>query len=256
MAISEHDAAVAEHLDDSGPAPWPTLPGTDYHAADVFELDRARVFARSWVCVGRAEQLPEAGDYLVAEVADESPIVLRGDDGQLRAFANACRHRGTELLTGTGSTGRVIKCPYHAWTYSLDGRLVGSPNVGAADGIDRDSMGLWSVPIAEHDGFVFLNLDPDAEPLQDALAAQPDSLLELARYGLGDLRVGARREYDVHANWKIVVENYHECLHCPTVHPELVKIVPLYRAGEVEEEGQVLGNSMGEGLTSFTFSGT
>ena len=256
MAISEHDAPATDHLDGLGPAPWPTLPGTDYHAADVFDLERERVFARSWVCVGRAEQLPEAGDYLVAEVADESPIVLRGDDGALRAFANACRHRGTELLTGAGSTGRVIKCPYHAWTYSLDGRLVGSPNVGAADGIDRDSMGLWAVPIAEHDGFVFLNLDPGAEPLHDALAAQPDSLLELARYGLGELRVGARREYDVHANWKIVVENYHECLHCPTVHPELVKIVPLYRAGEVEEDGQLLGNSMGEGLTSFTFSGT
>ena len=208
------------------------------------------------MCVGRAEQVPDAGDYLVAEVAGESPIVLRDGEGRLRAFANACRHRGTELLTGAGSTGRVIKCPYHAWTYSLDGRLVGSPNVGAADGIDRDTMGLWTVPIAEHDGFVFLNLDPGAEPLPDALAAQPDSLLELARYGLGELRVGARREYDVRANWKIVVENYHECLHCPTVHPELVRIVPLYRAGEVEEDGQVLGNSMGEGLTSFTFSGT
>jgi Rieske 2Fe-2S family protein len=256
MAISEHDAPATDHLDGLGEAPWPTLPGTDYHAVDVFDLERERVFARSWICVGRAEQLPEAGDYLVADVAGESPIVVRGDDGVLRAFANACRHRGTELLTGTGSTGRVIKCPYHAWTYSLDGRLVGSPNVGAADGIDRDSMGLWAVPIAELDGFVFLNLDPGAGPLHDALAAQPDSLLELARYGLGELRVGARREYDVRANWKIVVENYHECLHCPTVHPELVKIVPLYRAGEVEEDGQLLGNSMGEGLTSFTFSGT
>jgi glycine betaine catabolism A len=256
MSISEHDAPMVDHLDGLGSAPWPTLPGTDYHAADVFALERERVFSRSWICVGRAEQLPDAGDYLVTEVAAESPIVVRGVDGQLRAFANACRHRGTELLEGAGSTGRVIKCPYHAWTYSLDGRLVGSPNVGAADGIDRDEMGLWPVPIAEHDGFVFLHLDRAAPSLRDTLAAQPDSPLELARYGLGELRVGARREYDVRANWKIVVENYHECLHCPTVHPELVKIVPLYRGGEVEEDGQVLGNSMGEGLTSFTLTGT
>ena len=107
MAISEHDAAPTQHLDD--PAPWPTLPGTDYHAVEVFELERERLFARSWVCVGRSEQLPEAGDYLVAEIADESPIVVRDGEGWLRAFANTCRHRGTELLTGAGSTGRVIK---------------------------------------------------------------------------------------------------------------------------------------------------
>lgn len=160
------------------------------------------------------------------------------------------------LLEGAGSTGRVIKCPYHAWTYALDGRLVGSPNVGADDGIDRDVMGLWPVPIAEWGGFVFLNLDAQAPPVEEFLAAQPDSPLQLERYRVDELRVGARREYDVQANWKIVVENYHECLHCPTVHPELVKILPLYRNGEVEEDGQLLGNSMGDGLTSFTRSGT
>ena len=116
-------------------------------------------------------------------------------------------------------------------------------------------MGLWPIRLEEWEGFVFLNLDGQAPPLGEVVATQPDSPTELARYAVGDLRVGARREYDVAANWKIVVENYHECLHCPTVHPELVKIVPLYRSGEVEEEGQILGNSMGHGLTSFTASG-
>lgn len=255
MSVSERDArGIDRH--EAGSPPWPTLPGTDYHSPDVFALERERIFARSWICVARSEQLSEPGDYITAEVGAESPIVIRGDDGMLRAFANACRHRGTELLQGSGSVRRVIKCPYHAWTYALDGRLVGSPNVGMDDGIDHDAIALWPVLIAEHDGFVFCSLDPDTEPLRDALAAQPDSPLELARYGLGELRVAARREYDVRANWKIVVENYHECLHCPTVHPELVKIVPLYRSGEVEEDGQLLGNSMGQGLTSFTFTGT
>ena len=235
--------------------PWPTLPGRDYHAPDVFALDQEQVFARSWVCVARAEHLPNPGDHLTPEIDGETPIVIRGDDGALRAFANTCRHRGTMVLDGPG-TVRAIVCPYHAWTYGLDGRLRGSPNVGPADGIDRDAIGLWPIPLAEFDGFVFVNLDGQAPPLAEVVATQPDSPLELERYRVGDLRVGARRTYDVAANWKIVVENYHECLHCPTVHPELVKIVPLYLRGEVEEEGQLLGNSMGEGLTSFTTTGT
>ncbi|MGZ5294214.1 MAG: aromatic ring-hydroxylating oxygenase subunit alpha [Actinomycetota bacterium] len=238
-----------------GGPPWPTLPGSDYYAPGVFAFEEDAVFARSWMCVGRAEQLAEPGDYLTADVAGESPIVMRGADGVLRAFANACRHRGTMLLEGFGSVRSVIKCPYHAWTYALDGRLAGSPNVGVDDGIDRDLVSLWPIRLEEWEGFVFLNLDGRAPPLGQVVATQPDSPTELARYAVGDLRVGARREYDVQANWKIVVENYHECLHCPTVHPELVKIVPLYRSGEVEEEGQLLGNSMGRGLTSFTATG-
>jgi Rieske 2Fe-2S family protein len=239
-----------------GPPPWPTLPGRDYHDPDVFAFEQEHVFARSWVCVGRAEHLPNPGDYVTPEVAGERPIVIRGTDGRLRAFANACRHRGTELLEGSGTVRGAIKCPYHAWTYGFDGRLLGSPNVGVDDGIDRTDVCLWSIPLGEFDGFVFLDLSGSQPPIEDVIAAMPDSPLELARYRLGALRSGARKTYEVAANWKIVVENYHECLHCPTVHPELVKIVPLYRHGEVEEEGQMLGNSMGEGLTSFTMTGT
>jgi phenylpropionate dioxygenase-like ring-hydroxylating dioxygenase large terminal subunit len=240
----------------SGPPPWPTLPGSDYHDADVFSFEQERIFARSWVCVGRAEHLPNTGDYMTSELAGEHPIVIRGADGALRAFANTCRHRGTELLEGAGTVHGAIKCPYHAWTYGFDGQLLGSPNVGVDDGVDRSDVRLWSIPLAEFDGFVFLDLSGSQSPIEDVIASLPDSPLELARYRVGALRSGARRSYDVTANWKIVVENYHECLHCPTVHPELVKIVPLYRRGEVEEDGQTLGNSMGEGLTSFTMTGT
>jgi glycine betaine catabolism A len=257
MSLPAEGGCVLEgNGDPIGPPPWSTLPGRDYHASDVFAIDQERVFAGSWVCVGRGDDLPDPGDYLTPEIAGETPIVIRGSDGILRAFANTCRHRGTLLLEGEGTVRGAIKCPYHAWTYGLDGRLLGSPNVGIDDGIDRDGIGLWPIPLAEFDGFVFVNLDGRAARLDDVIAAQPDSPLELERYRVGELRTGARRTYDVAANWKIVVENYHECLHCPTVHPELVKIVPLYRRGEVEEEGQLLGNSMGEGLTSFTSTGT
>ena len=233
----------------------PTLPGRDYWADDVYELDRERVFAAGWTCVGREERVAHAGDYVTREVAGEPMFVIRGRDGGLRAFANTCRHRGTRLLDGEGSVRSAIKCPYHAWTYGLDGTLLAAPNVYEDDGLVRDGFGLWEIRLETHDGFVFVNLDGRAEPLRSQLEAADDSPLALARYGIGELRVGATRTYDVAANWKIVVENYHECLHCPTVHPELVKLVPLYRRGEVEEDGQTLGNSMGHGLTSFTTTG-
>jgi glycine betaine catabolism A len=240
----------------SAEPPWPTLPGLDYWSPDIYDLERERVFARGWYCVGRATSFEAAGDYQVHEVAGEELIVLRDREGSLRAFANSCRHRGTQLLQGQGRLRGAITCPYHAWTYGLDGRLRATPNVRAEDGIDAASLPLHRVELAEWDGFVFVNLDGDAPALDVELSEHPESPLALARYRVGELAVGARLEYDVAANWKIVVENYHECLHCPTVHPELVKIVPLYRRGEVEEEGQLLGNSMGEGLTSFTMTGT
>jgi Rieske 2Fe-2S family protein len=236
-------------------APWPTLPGRDYHAAEVFEREREQVFSRDWYCIGRSSSLDGPGAYASVEVAGEPLIWIRDEAGTARAFANTCRHRGTRLLDGEGRLNRAIKCPYHAWVYGFDGRLLGSPNVRPEDGIDPARMGLWEVRLEEWDGFSFVNLDGQAPTLEVELSQQPDSPMQLARYRVGELAVGARRTYDVAANWKIVVENYHECLHCPTVHPELVKIVPLYRTGEVEEEGQVLGNSMG-GLTSFTATGT
>ncbi len=238
-----------------GTFPWSTLPGRDYYAPEIYAADLDRVFASSWVCVGRSESVPGSGSYLTPEVAGESLIVIRGKDDRVRAFANTCRHRGTLLLEGPGTVKGAIRCPYHSWTYGFDGGLLGAPNVGAEDGLDRDAHGLWPVRLEGWDGFLFVNLDRSAPPLAQMLEEMPDSPAELERYGLGDLRIGATREYDVAANWKIVVENYHECLHCPAVHPELVKIVPLYRSGEVEEEGQTLGNSMGHGLTSFTASG-
>ena len=241
--------------DDLGPIPWATLPGRDYHAPEVYAADLDHVFSSSWVCVGRAENIAAPGAYLTPEVSDKHLLVIRGKDDHPRAFANACRHRGTLLLDGSGTVNGAIRCPYHSWTYGFDGRLLASPNVHGRDGLDREAYRLWQVPLDEWDGFLFVNLDGSAPPLADALAEMPDSPIELSRYGVGDLRMGAMREYDVAANWKIIVENYHECLHCPGVHPELVKIVPLYRRGEVEEAGQTLGNSMGDGFTSFTATG-
>src|SRR5262249_3848899 len=135
-----------------------TLPARDYYAADIFDLEKERIFFRSWFCVGREEQIPEAGDYLVREMIDERVMVVRGEAGALRAFYNVCRHRGTRLCEGDGKTGKAITCPYHAWSYALDGRLIGTPNVPELAGFDRSLYGLRSVGLVTWEGFVFVNL--------------------------------------------------------------------------------------------------
>jgi len=234
-----------------------TLPGGDYTSAEIFELDREKIFYRDWFYLGRTDGLEEAGDYRVVDVAGESIVVVRGKDGDLRGFYNVCRHRGSQLCElGSGRLRGAIKCPYHAWAYSFDGRLIGTPMV-AADEVDRASLGLWPVEVDVWAGFLFVSFADDPDPLRDGLAAQYESPLPFERFGpLGELRVAHHTVTDVAANWKILVENYNECLHCPTVHPELIRVVPTYRRGEVIENGRRDGgvSIAGEG-TSFTLSG-
>ena len=234
-----------------------TLPGRDYHAQDVYELERERIFFRRWYYLGRAEGLAEPGDYRAFDVAGESILVVCGKDGRLRGFYNVCRHRGSRLCdSSAGRLRGAIKCPYHAWTYAFDGRLIGTPLV-REDEVDRASLGLWAVSVDTWGGFLFVNLSEEPESLVEALAAEPESPLPWERFGpLGELRVGHRTVVDVAANWKIQVENFNECLHCPTVHPELVAIVPAYKRGEVLEDGRSDGGvAIAEGGTSFTRSG-
>ena len=234
-----------------------TLPGRDYWDPHVYALDRERIFFRHWFYVGRVDGLSSPGDFIVADVAGESIIVIRGKDDELRGFYNVCRHRGSRLCDDAAS-GRIkggIKCPYHAWTYSFDGRLIGTPMVGK-DEIDRDSLGLWPVAVDTWAGFVFVNLADEPQPLLEALADQDDEPLTFERFGLADLRVAHKTVTDVEANWKIHVENYNECLHCPTVHPELIQLVPTYRKGLVIEDGRTDGGvAIANGGTSFTRSG-
>jgi Rieske 2Fe-2S family protein len=234
-----------------------TLPGRDYWAPEVYELDREQIFFRHWFYLGRVDDLEEPGDYQATEIAGESVIVVRGKDGELRGFYNVCRHRGTRICdAGAGRMRGAIKCPYHAWSYGFDGALIGTPMV-AEDEVDRTTLGLWPVTVDVWAGFVFVNLSEQPQPLFESLLAQAESPIPWARFGpLEELRVGRRTVSDVDANWKILVENYNECLHCPTVHPELVAVVPAYRRGEVLEEGRDDGGvEFADGGTSFTLSG-
>jgi Rieske 2Fe-2S family protein len=240
--------------------PRPTLRGTDYWTDGIYEAERERIWFGGWVCVGRSEEVPVTGDYLVRDIVGESVVVVRNRGGALRAFYNVCAHRGTRLLDpepACGHLGKVVKCPYHAWSYDLDGRLVATPNVHENEEFERADYPLHAVAVDEYAGFAFVNLAPEPAPLAVALRASVETITDFDRYRMEEVRVARRLVYEVEANWKIVVENYNECLHCPTIHPELVAIVPLYRRGEVwDGETRDGGNLMRSGATSFTASGS
>jgi Rieske 2Fe-2S family protein len=240
--------------------PRPTLAGRDYVSDAVYAEERDRLWFERWVVIGRAEELANPGDFLVRDLAGESVIVTRNGEGELRAFYNVCAHRGTKLLDETGETcghaSKAFKCPYHAWAFDLDGRLIGTPNVGEDELFDRADYPLHGIAVEAYAGFLFVNLSSAPAALADELRSGTESITNFERYHLDELRVGRRIVYDVAANWKIIVENYNECLHCPTVHPELVAIVPLYRFGEVwDGETGDDGNWMVDGATSFTRTG-
>jgi Rieske 2Fe-2S family protein len=236
----------------------PTLPGRDYHAREVFELERERIFFREWFYAGRADEAPLPGDFLTVDVVGESILVIRGKDDELRGFYNVCRHRGSRLCDPElrGHAQGAIKCPYHAWSYAYDGRLIGTPLVGK-DEIDRESFGLWPVTVEVWQGFVFVHLGEPAESLQESLEHQTDKPLQYERWAMDELRTARRTVTELAANWKILIENYNECLHCPTVHPELVAVAPAFKKGDVFEAGRDdWGVSIVGGGVGYTASGT
>jgi Rieske 2Fe-2S family protein len=237
--------------------PRPTLEGSDYTSWDVYDEERERIWWGDWVCVGRTEEVANAGDYIERDLAGESIFITRNEGGELRGFYNVCSHRGTKFVDGPGGHAKkVFKCPYHAWTYDLDGRLVGSPNVQEDEHFDRSEYPLHSVAVDSYAGFLFANLATEPRPLIDALTDGAESITVFDRFKMDELRIGHRIVYEVEANWKIIVENYNECLHCPQIHPELVQVVPLFRFGEVwDEELPDDGNMMVEGFTSFAPTG-
>jgi len=219
-----------------------TLPGRYYTSPEIFAEEVERIFARRWVCVGRAAELSEPGDYFLADVAGESVIMLRDQGGTLRAHYNVCRHRGTRLCEERrGRLSETIQCPYHAWTYTLDGQLIGAPHMSEVEGFQKRDYPLRSPAFAEWEGFLMINLAPDAEPFAQAFAPLVG---RFARFNIANLCSARRIDYDVRANWKLIFQNYSECLHCPVIHPELAKLAP-YTSGENDlVDGPFLGGYM------------
>jgi glycine betaine catabolism A len=208
-----------------------TLPARYYTDPTVFRAEMERFFFRMWIAVGRADQIPSAGDYFLRDVIGESNIVARGDDGRIRAFYNVCRHRGTRLCTEpAGRFAGSIQCPYHSWTYGLDGSLMGAPHMDEVPHFRRDEHPLRQIPCDTWDGHIFLSLNEQARPLAEQLVDLPSKFVG---WGMEDLRLGHRIVYDVKANWKLIIQNYNECLHCPNLHPALNKLSH-YLSGENE----------------------
>ena len=219
-----------------------TLPAEYYNSPEVFAEERERIFSRWWLCVGRAEQLPEPGDYLLAAVGRDSVIVLRDQQGTLRAFWNNCRHRGTRLCeAAAGRFSETIQCPYHAWTWRTDGTLIGAPHMQEAAGFDKRDYPLRAVALREWEGFLMMSLADDPMPFEEAFAPL---LGRFARFRLGELRVVRRITYEVEANWKLIFQNYNECLHCPMIHPELSARLPYLSGANDLVEGPFLGGYM------------
>src|SRR5262245_57637306 len=208
----------------------------------VFAKERERIFSTQWLCVGHQSQIATAGDFFVPDVLGESLIVLRDQKGAVRGFYNVCRHRGTRLCEGTaGQLRETIQCPYHAWTYALDGRLVGAPHMDKADGFDKAQHSLHAVHVGLWEGFIFVNLAQNPAPLEKVFVPLAG---KFAHWNLPKLRSAKRIEYDVRANWKLIAENYSECYHCPLVHPALSKLTPYDSAENDLFEGPFLGGFM------------
>ena len=207
-----------------------------YHDPEVLEAELSSIFARSWQYAGHVGELAEAGDYLTARAGDQPVLVLRGYDGELRAYRNVCRHRGSELLSGSGHCKKAIRCRYHGWTYdSDDGRLLGVPEHRGYKRLEKGELGLLPARVELLEGLVFVNLDPAAPALAEVTAGlaerlRPYRIDQLVTFASG--RDGTRQP----ANWKVVVENYLEGYHVPIAHPGLMRLLD-YQRYTVETHG-------------------
>src|SRR5436309_9884959 len=220
-----------------------TLPQPYFVSLEIFAEELQKIFATKWVLVGHQSQLAEPGDYFLAEVAGESLIVAKDQRSTIRAFYNVCRHRGARLCEEQNGHTAVIQCSYHAWTYALDGRLIGAPHMDETPGFNKAEYPLKPARLGLWEGFIFLNLSPKA------FGASLEKWFEplggkFSPWNLAALRSAKRIEYDVQANWKLIFQNYSECYHCFGVHPALSKLTPYDSAENDLCEGPFLGGFM------------
>ncbi len=240
----------------------PALPKDMYVGVEHWLREREEVLRKSWFCVGRVDDLGlgEPSRLAVVEVLGESVLLTCAGDGRLHGAYNVCRHRGAQVVpVAPGSSApapcaaRSLRCPYHSWTYALDGRLVKAPHTEDVDGFALDEFSLAPVGVDSWGGFLFVHLTPEvATPLVESTA---DVSARLCRYPLASLVPGRRFSYDVAANWKVVAENYNECYHCGPVHPELTRLVPSFRSGGGDVDWDA-GVPHRDGAWTFTTTGT
>src|SRR5437879_926388 len=224
-----------------------SLPQKYFVSPEVFAKEQTEIFSKEWLLVGHQSQLKKSGDFFLVTIASESLIVVRDQKSEVRGFYNVCRHRGTRLKehrAGEASScghASTIQCPYHAWTYGLDGRLIGAPRMDDVPGFNKADYSLHAVNLALWEGFIFVNLADSPILLEKVFAPLVG---KFSHWNLPKLRCAQRVEYDVRANWKLIFENYSECYHCPGVHPALSKMTPYDSAENDLCEGPFLGGFM------------
>lgn len=209
----------------------PSLPSEAYFSEPAFRRDLETIWYREWVLVCRDGEIATSGSYRVVTLGDQQIVVLRNEAGGLSAFHNTCRHRGSQLCTGEKGRlkGRLITCPYHAWSYSMTGDLIRVPSKSLPEGFDRKDYPLYRVSVQSWRGFVFINLDPS--PASNVAETFDAGSASLANWPLENLVTGHSMTRVVACNWKVFWENFNECLHCPTVHRHLSELVPIYGRG-------------------------
>lgn len=231
------------------------LPKDAYISQDVFEWEKRNFFERGWMCVGFAADIAKPGDQRAESVGTGGVLLLRGQDSVLRAFANVCSHRGHELLPcgETANHGRII-CPYHSWAYDLEGNVATAPSFGTVKGFDKSAHGLVQLPCVEWHGLIFVDASGEAPPLEAQLA---DLSEIVAPYEPERLVITGRHDYVVDANWKTLTENYHECYHCPMIHPQLCEVSDPKSGDTYSTDGPWAGGTMDlrDGLDTMSLDG-
>ena len=235
------------------------LPAEAYTSSAVLAWERRHLFAGTWTCLGRTDELAtEQGNAVTqrAAVAGDVPVLLTFEDRSVRAFANTCRHRGHELLPDGATSNRgVTLCPYHAWSYTLDGDLHAAPGFRGNDTFEPDDFGLVPLPVEDWHGWLFVQATAEGPSFAEHVG-ELETLV--GPYAPENLRLAARHTYEVASNWKVLTENYHECYHCPLIHPELCQVSPPTSGDNYELPGAWVGGSMDlrDGMATMSLDGT
>src|SRR5438477_10301602 len=248
-------AAAFRKTAETFPSGVKSLPQKYFVSPEIFAKERDEIFSKEWLLVGHQSQLKKSGDFFLATIAGESLMVVRDQKSEVRGFYNVCRHRGTRLKEDACGHASAIQCPYHAWTYRLDGRLIGAPHMDDVPGFDKADYSLHRVNLGLWEGFIFVKSEPDWHKSEGSASTERGGYRSLeewfaplagkfSHWNMSILRPAKRIDYDVKANWKLMFENYSECYHCPGVHPQLQKVSPYDSVQNDLREGPFLGGFM------------
>ena len=220
-----------------------TLPGKYYHSPEIYQEEAHKIFYKFWLFACREEEIPNPGDYKLIQVVDESIILVRDKSNEIKALFNVCRHRGTQLCDEPQGNfkAKTIQCPYHAWTYALDGKLISAPLMQEGHGFVKEECYLHRASVHVWEGFVFINLDKNPAPFEKQMEAL---MGKFADWKMDELKIARHIKYELNCNWKLILQNYQECYHCPGVHPLLTKLTPVQSAQHDASIGAVIGGFM------------